>query len=497
MALEDNQLPDGTFPSYKYEEAATKQPTVVTPHPEYDEMYEKWELPMALMGGTHEMREERTKWLPREEKESIRAYNGRLSRTYLYNAYKRTVQVLAGLPFVRAVQIDEVPEELKYLEYDCDSDNSDITDFSFNLLYDLIHYGKAHYLVDMPLTQERVTLATKDKNKVRPYFNHICPTNLISWDSEKRGGNHVLTRIRIKENVVEKQGEWGYREVQQIRVVYEDSQELWREVEKDTWDIYDILPNELGYIPLVTIYGSKTGFMTCEPPLQDLAWLNLQHYQQSSDFNNIQHYVCVPFLFGAGFEKDELNGATIAANTAISASSPDAKLGFVELNGQSIPEVRQSLDKLLEMMASLGSDLVIRKSVDRQTAASRKIDQSESISLLQIMINNVETGIERGYKIAADWLNIDAEDISVTIGDNLDTADDGPNLVDILSHYLLENKGMSVEQAVLELKRRGVLSDRFKVEGQREVADEEMVSEEETKPGETPQDDNQNVGDDD
>ena len=489
MALENYDVPGRT--SYSYSDRK-KKASVNTPCHEYEDMMEKWELPMALMGGTHEMREDGRKWLPQEPKETNGAYENRLSRTVLYNAYRRTIQVLTGLPFVRAVIIDQVPSELEYLEQDCDSDDSDITDFAYSLLKDCIDFGKSHVYVDMPRVDGTVTLADRELYKIRPYFAHICPANLISWDVAKIGGRNVLSRIRLKEEVYESDGEWGQNEIEQIHVVYPDRHEIWREEKKDEWFLYDEYPNELGYIPLVTIYGNKTGFLTAEPPLEDLAWLNLRHYQKLSDLDNIEHVANVPILFGAGFEKGELEGAEIGPNRAISCSKENSKLNYVEHSGNAIAASQKSIKDLEERMASLGSDLIIRKSVDRQTAAARKIDQSESISLLQLMINNVETGIEVAYKIAGDWIDIDVSDVSVTIGDNLDTSDSSsPNLYDILIQRLIDEGSITSEQIVAELKRRGVLSDRFKVEESENNVENESqevdLPNEEEPTGEMPQ----------
>lgn len=436
--------------------------TVATPSAAYDEMMEKWELPVDLMGGTLKMRSKGTKWLPQEPKESYGAYENRLSRTVLFNAYRRTVQVLSGLPFNRAVVVDDVPDQLSYLTEDCDNNGTDLTDFSQKLLEDCINFGMSFIYPDMPSVEGTITLAEREQHKIRPYFIHISPLNLISVESEKIGGVEVLTRLRIKEQTTVPVGEWGQVEQEQIRVIYPDRHEIYVEVEKGKWELQEEIPYELGYIPLIVVYGNKTGFMTAEPALEDLAWLNLKHYQKVSDLDNIEHVANVPIMFGSGFPEGALQGTEIGPNRAISSEDPNASLTYVEHSGAAIGASQKSVKDLEERMAAMGSDLIVRKSVDRQTAAARKIDQSESISLLQIMVNNTETGIEQAYAIAGDWLGIET-DVVVTIADNMDTDTGAPNWIDIVTQYLLENKGITVEQAVVELKRRGVLSDRFKL----------------------------------
>jgi len=441
-----------------------KKATVATPCPQYVKMTESWALPDALLGSTPAMKAGGRTWLPKDPKESDGAYKVRLERTVLYGAYKRTVQALSGLPFHRAVVVTKAPADLDYLSEDCDSDNSDITDFSHTLTKDLNTYGLSHFLVDNPDVEAEVTLAYKEKYKVRPYFTHISPKNIISWSTELVGGATILRSIRILETVTEDVDEWEVVEVQQIRVITEDSHTLYRQASRDKWEVYGVpLINNLGYIPLVTIYGERTGYMTASVPLEDLAWLNLRHYQKLSDLDNIEHVANVPLLLATGVEEGQLEGITIGPNTLINLSDSSATLKYVEHSGQAITASQKSIDKLEERMASMGADQVIRKSVDRQTATARALDASESVSMLQLFINNVETGIKRGYEIAGDWIDVEAEDVNVSIGSWMDSGAGGPNFIDLLANYLIENEGMPLDEAVKELQRRGSLSDTFEL----------------------------------
>jgi hypothetical protein len=493
MSIENINTPQGYLQSTPYKDSS-KKPTVATPCHEYEEMAGAWELPEALMGGTREMRKEPHKWLPREPREKVDAHRIRVQRSVLYNAYKRTVMTLCGLPFASPVAVEKIKPDLAYLIEDADSMGSDITSLAFSLLKDQVHLGLTYILVDMPAIEGKVTIKQQKDYKIRPYFSHISPTNLISWSYEKKGGLIELTEIRIKEEVYEKDG-WGEEEYDQIRVVTPEAFEIHREVNKGEWQVIESIPNNLGYIPLVTIYGNQEEFMTAYPPMEDLAWMNLRHYQQLSDHDTILHVASVPIMFGTGFDDGEMDGISVGPNTLITTSKENAKLIYVEHSGAAIGAAEKSLERVEERMAALGADLVVRKSVDRQTATSRKIDQSESISFLQIAINNLESGLQQAIAIAGDWIDVDGDNTIVNIGDNLDAGAGGPNTIDLLAAFLIENQGMNLEQAANELKRRGVLSDTFtplKKEVETPAApvvqpiEGEMPSNEEV-PGETPQ----------
>lgn len=456
----------GQLTPIKYTGRYANKATVATPSGAYKEMSKHWELILALRGGTLKMREEKEKWLPREMRESVGAYENRLKRSVCYGALNRTVDTLAGLPFMRAMTIEGLPSELEYLQYDADSTETDLTGFGHTILKEIIALGLTHILVDMPYFEGAITLKDQEDNKIRPYFCHISPTSLIGWTTERRGGLEILTSIRIKEYVVVSDEDWSEKEVEQIRVIKPDLIEIWREREvrkKEEWYIYNTLPNNLGKIPLVTIYGNRTGFMQAKPPLEDLAFLNLRHYQKLSDLDNIEHVANVPFLFGSGFDDAEMEGIEIGPNRIITSSNKEADLKYVEHTGQAIGVSQRSMKYLEERMAAMGADLIVRKSVDRQTATARQIDQSESISMLQIMINNLETGLEAAIGLAGEWVSTEANNVQIDVGDYLDTPDNGPNLVDILLQMVADNQGMTLEEAQTELKRRGILSDMFKL----------------------------------
>ena len=52
----------------------------------------------------------------------------------------------------------------------------------------------------------------------------------------------------------------------------------------------------LGEIPLVTIYSGKTENLVSKPPLLDIAYLNLAHFQRQADLIHSLHVASQPML---------------------------------------------------------------------------------------------------------------------------------------------------------------------------------------------------------
>ena len=58
-----------------------------------------WTMVEALMGGTRAMRAAGQIFLPQEANESGEAYKNRLKRSFLFNAFEKTVRTYASKPF--------------------------------------------------------------------------------------------------------------------------------------------------------------------------------------------------------------------------------------------------------------------------------------------------------------------------------------------------------------------------------------------------------------
>src|SRR6185295_4553940 len=95
---------------------------------------------------------------------------------------------------------------------------------------------------------------------------------------------------------------------------------------------------------LAPVYLNRTGFMTGEPPLEELADLNVAHWQSSSDQRNILTVARVPILFGTGIEGNEK--LEIGASSMIRTSDPNAKLTYVEHTGAAIGAGERDLERL-------------------------------------------------------------------------------------------------------------------------------------------------------
>ena len=442
--------------------------TVRTPSADYDRMSRNWDLPRALMGGTQAMRRKGRVYLPQEPGESDGAYQDRLNRTTLFNAFRKTVKDMLGRIFAKPIVLGEdVPEILKDYSENIDLAGRNLDTFAFEVAKDAMQLGVSFILTEMPpALGDGATRADEIAQGRRPYLVHVKAEDLIGWKSALVNGRETISQVRIVERVgaPDPGNPFEDREVEQVRVLAPGAWTVYRkpDPDKDEWTVHDAGPTSLREVPLVPIYFNRTGFLTAEPPLQDLADLNVAHWQSASDQRNILHVARVPLLFGAGFSPDD--ALVVGAGTMARASDVNAKLVYVEHSGRAIGAGRDDLKDLEARMQAMGLQLLV--SQPGRTATGEVRDDVKETSPLAMMAHALQDGLERafGFMAAYEGLGEDAGG-SLTVNRDFGLAANGgtdrQTLVDAARHGLLTH-----ETFLNELKRRGVLADDLDVAGE-------------------------------
>lgn len=424
----------------------------------YQSLMENWKLPMALMGGTRAMRECASEYLPKWPQESQVGYQARVKSSNLYNAFRRTARVLSGKPFGKPVTIQEVSPELEDLEYDIDRSRMSITQIARRFLLDKLVFGLCHWLVDMPAFQGKMTLKDQRDLNIHPYFARITPDTLINWSTIKGfDGTEILEEIQIRSYVTDSDDvEWTYIKQWTRESIITHRKK--RNSNEEEFTVVTDLPNNLGYIPLITSYAdvSHEGFMQATSPLEDLAWLNLRHFQSQSDQDTSLHFARVPFLHFAGFQTSEVD-AKLAANNAFVSQNPNAKITWVETQGAALEAGVKDLEQLEARMDVMGADLMVTKP-GNTTATEKSIDTAEKISDLQAMVMSLESSLENAYEVAQDWLNVSFDNTDIQIDTSFGLSLKDSKELDFLLKARVAGE-ISRELFYKEIQRRGVFEE--------------------------------------
>lgn len=451
------------------------QDSIDSPNLAWEWMASHWDLPQALVGGTLAMREY-PYYLPQGQIEGDAAYTRRRCRSFLLNAYRDAVNSIAAKPFQKPVTLsDATPDRLRDLSENVDLEGRTLTQFAHDLLWSALHHGLVHILVDFPVVTNEITLAEERELGLRPFWVMVPAPNLIGWRTQRMGGSDILTQIRIHESSTEQSGTYGEQCVDRIRVmtvvpggIAWEVHSRARESESDSGGEYALVADGLVVgpkrIPLVTFYAKRTGFMTGLPVLEDLAWLNLAHWQSYSQQRTYLDTARISVPVASGFTEDEIPSMLEIGNKGIRSGEPAARFSFEESPGNALDAGRQDLKDLEEQMKAMKMRPLLPSPGDRTATEIVSNNVDTHASLLQI-VRGGENSLLEAMKLSAEYMNEKIGDTKVNISDDFATLD-GHNSQEIREMMALGQ--LSFETGWEELRRRGALSDDFDPKLERE-----------------------------
>lgn len=370
-------------------------------------MARPWEKITTLLEGTDAMRAAGQTYLPKHPKEPADAYSERLECATLDNATSRTSVFLAYKPFSEPVTYEPgFPEDLKPLMDNIDGQGSDITAFAKDRFKTAIDLGYVHILVDAPSKEEGEvrTLADDIESGDQPYLVEIDPRDVIAARTVRRADREEYDHFRYYQSAVV----WnGFEETIEtlIRVLdlipISDTEKRVRITEyvktkdnatgKEIWGLVgEPKMTDQPRIMIHTFYTNRSGFLCSKPPLEELADLNITHWQSSSDQRANLTLSRFAMLAVSGVDTDE-DGIkapiVIGPNQVLSTDVAEAKYYYVEAGGAGLEAGAKDLIDLEGKMAQYGLKL-LEKRPDRETAKSRELDEAGSLSPLQSMVRD-------------------------------------------------------------------------------------------------------------
>lgn len=409
-------------------------------------------LPRALMAGTKAMQAAGETFLPKDYMEQQGNYDSRLSRSTLVNAFGKTVSFLAGQVFQKELVFsDDTPDIVIDRNKDIDLEGTGASEFAKNVFSSGISDGVCHIVVDTTNKGEAYnTRAEELAAGVRPYFQMVKGTSLSGYVDE----NGILLQIRIHSLITVREGRFGVKEIEQIKVLEPGLWEIWQKV-KGKWIAVDEGVSSLDYIPIVSfIPGEQTSLMTGRTPLRDLAELNLNHWRSKSDQDNILHHARVPILFGKMLDIAEV---TKSPYNLLNSNDENGDLKYVEITGKAIESGAADLKELEAKMAMYGLQQLIPRT-GHQTATEKALASSESNSSLGSWASDLEAVLTEAYEIASDYENETYPDDMLSVNREYSVGILDPEMVNAYI-ALVETGILSAETAFSEIKRKGFIAE--------------------------------------
>jgi len=444
------------------------------------QQFEIWNLVEALRDGTDAMRAQGTEFLPKETKETKTKYKNRLKRSFLFNAYDEAVSSIASKPFSKEVVIvgDEFNEFIEKIKDDADKEGRNITQLAHDLYDSGIDFGMVSILTDFSCNMDEegnpLSLGGERDEDIRPCFILVPRPNILGFreDPNKPGR---LIQLRVFDQRTDEEGKFGEDTIDMIRVYEPDSWEIWERVANSAneWSMVKDGTNTLGEIPLTNIYFKRKGFMQADPSMGSLAWLNLQHYQSSSDQNNILRFARTGTYFGAGFSADEIKTSLIiGVDNMVKAKNPDASLTVVEFQGHAIEAGSADLKQIEDRMEMLGAQPLLQPS---NLATGVVINDKKTTTFAQSWVRATSAGLVKAYEWAAKWYGIDElpEDFAVKIFEDFTASIQSDKTMDQV--FSAKDMGILTKKTTLEeMQRRDIISADIDIEKELEDAEGEI-----------------------
>lgn len=419
----------------------THDDSVETKSLAYQRMMANWPMVDALDGGTRAMRNAGELFLPREPKEDPAKWAKRRDRSWLFGAFKNTINEFSGMPFTRPTLVrgsETLPETLQRADRDIDRRGRTLTQFGATALREAIKRGVSFILAEFPSGATSLMRGARERLGVRPYLSHISPMDLFGFEEETvQGGAVRVASFRVHDVKVVKDGDFGQEEVDVVRrynLQYTDGKPIefmdgmtfeerlslrglpgtveWYEKgeEDDDYNLLDVGPYSFVGNPLTPIYTHRVGFWEGDPAALDLAEKNVEHWQVSSDQSNLLRVARVPILFRRGLSQEEIEaGFDIGPTVSVDSKSKDADMKYVEHSGLAIGAGRQNILDIEEQMEVLKLRPRMKQSGDPKATVAA-IGEARGMSALETWALDTAQALRIAYgKMLQFELGPDAE----------------------------------------------------------------------------------------
>ena len=394
----------------------------------------KRRLTRCLVDGTEAMRQAGKSYLPKHPAESEDAWKARKDASVLLPAYRDAINLTCGLIFRKAVGAADVPMDAQPWLDNVDLMGRSVTQFAEDILRDAFN-GVSYIVADYPNTlalaqgmgRSALTLADERDLGIRPHLVHVLSEQVLGWRVQTVNGHQILTQFRYKECATEPDGAYGSKVVERIRVLEPGMVTVYTKTDAQTDWMLD--PEQSGIVtikevPVVPIYTGRTGYMEGVPPLLDLAWKNVEHWQSASDQRNILHVARVPLLATIGIDANDL--VIGPQNILALPVGGDAK--WIEHSGKAIESGRIDLQDLEAQMQTMAGKILDRGVV--KTATQSGIESTQAMSKIQAWALGLQAGLNAAWALCGKWINQDLGTLAVNSDVDISTPD-APFLTEI------------------------------------------------------------------
>ena len=401
---------------------------VTNEHELYSEFKEDWEEVRDCIKGNRAIKKKREKYLPMLSGQTPKDYERYLKKVKFFGATGRTLEGLHGNIFRKAPEYTgEVSETFANSLQDVDLMGTNIEQFVSDIITDDLPTNWGGILVDYARSEEAVSLADAEAKGLKAYLKYYPAENVINWEYKTINGKTQLNMVVLVEPYAEPapNDRFAVKKYKKYRVLYLDN--VTKKYRQDIFDekisltspveegiVIKINSEEMDEIPFYTVPGK----LPEKSMLYDLAQLNLQHYQDTADYQNGKHYTSIPTPIAIGLKPalddfgkpiPQVIGGTQFLFFPNDEQTPSADVKFLEFTGQGMKALADGILHLESQMAILGAHIIANEKKGVETAEALRIHRIGENGVLATFTRNVSNSVTMALRKKGQW---DGEDIN-------------------------------------------------------------------------------------
>lgn len=392
------------------------QPQVDYRLPEYEAALPLWTRVRDCCEGQERIKSKGSAYLPEIMPSDRTQVNKDRNTAYLQRALfvgftRRTQKGLVGQVFAKDPVL-ELPAELEDLRVSIDGSAVTWDQQAKQALSDTVGPGRAGLYVDYPkVEQPAVTVAQQTILGLRPTIQYYFAEQIINWRVEMIGGKRKTTLVVLEEEYTAEDDGFKRETGKQWRVlrlvggvyevsVYRMGDGGFQHIDGSPWVPTDAAGKSFDEIPFHFIGADNNDPGIDDAPLLDLANLNIAHYRNSADFEEMVFLMGQPTPWFSGLTQKWVedvwkDGVALGSRSPIPLPQ-NAAAGLLQISESQI--ALEAMRHKERQAVALGARLVEEKAV-AQTATQFVGEESTELSILQTCALNVS----QAYTKALEW----------------------------------------------------------------------------------------------
>lgn len=421
---------------------------VDTQHPEYVASRKKWQRMRDSVAGDDAVQSAGQRYLPALSGQSPEEYAAYLRRATFFGATGRTSHALHGLIFRKAAVV-EAPASLLPVFEDITMSGKSVSDLAQDIARELIDVGRVGVLVDFPAVAEGQTpsnAAQAGALGLRPFASVYKAESVLNWATTRIRNASQLAFLCLDESGLVQgtaSDPYAYELVERIRIVKLDADGLYvQEVhEKGAggWALVSTVApmssgKRLDSIPFVVATSAGLTADVSDPPMLDLADVNLSHFRTSADLEHGAHFTGLPTPWVTGYTaRTDANGNAVAEKFSIGSSSAwvfpgaDVTVGYLEFSGDGLGSLERLMDRKEHQMSALGARMLSGQKAGVESTGALEIRTNGETSVLAGIATTTSRAVTKICQLIADWAGV-AGRVSVTVNTDFMPSSMSPQL---------------------------------------------------------------------